>query len=147
MDLTIGETQLKCYDDGLVERLHKRTKKWRVCQMTTRKDGYCVIRIEERVYLLHRIIYKAFNPDWDLDSHLQIDHINRDRGANFITNLRLVNNKENAWNRDAKGYFLHSNKYWVGKIVIANGILNKSFRTEEEARVWYLQMKEQYHNL
>ena len=87
MELKMGETQLRCYEDGTIERFHKQIKKW-IFVKGTNHDGYLRIDIEKKHYLFHRIIYKAYNPN--MDDTLQIDHINRLKNDNRLENLEFV---------------------------------------------------------
>ena len=135
----MGDTQLKCYEDGRIERLDKRSNKWRVVKGAN-SLGYLAIGIEDKRYQFHRIIYKAFNPEWDLHSPLKIDHINRDRKDNRIENLRLVTIQENAFNRDAKGVSCSRNGF-LAYIKLNGKSFAKRFAKEDEAREWYLQQK------
>jgi len=58
-------------------------------------QGYVQIRIDQEDYLAHRLmwfyVYGAF-------PILQIDHIDRDRKNNKITNLRIATQKQNSEN-------------------------------------------------
>ena len=56
--------------------------------------GYLQVRINKILYRLHRIIYKAFNPEIDIKD-LVIDHINNVHSDNRIDNLRLLTQEEN----------------------------------------------------
>ena len=142
MEFKMGETQLRCYEDGRIERLHKQSKKWYFVKGSNRSDGYLIIEIEDKMYLFHRIIYKAYNPN--MNDTLFIDHINRIRNDNRLENLRLVTCQENHFNQDAKGYTKCKNGF-DAKIKL-NGITKtKYFRTEDEARNWYLEQKEILH--
>ena len=143
MELIIGDTQLKCYENGNIFRLHKRYKKW-IEVKGTNNNGYLMLKIEDKGYLFHRIIYKAFNPEWDIHSPLEIDHINRDKKDNRIENLRLVTHQQNLWNKNAKGYYRHRN-HFEGQIRVNGKYLSKNFGTEDEAMSWYLQQKAIHH--
>lgn len=76
-----------------------------------------------------------------------IDHIDRDKLNNKITNLRNITNQKNTFNTSAKGYFWHKTKKSYQAHI---GINNKriwlgNFKTEEEARQAYLDAKKIYH--
>jgi hypothetical protein len=144
MELIIGETQLKCYEDGRIERFHKQCKKWTPVKGANSR-GYLAIRIEDKRYLCHRIIYKAFYQEFELDSPLQIiDHINRIKIDNRIENLRVVTQQQNLFNMNAKGYNRHQNGFRAN-IMINGKQFRKCFATEDEARAWYLQQKAIHH--
>ncbi len=140
MELIIRETQLKCYEDGRIERFLKKSNLWKEVKGSVNKGDYLQMNINYKNILCHRIIYKAFNPEWDLNSPLQIDHINRDKKDNRIENLRPVTNQQNQFNTDAKGYSRHQRGFRA-HIRVNDKYLAKCFPTEEEAREWYLQQK------
>ena len=142
MELVIGETQLKCYECGRIQRLLKSNNVKEV--KGTNMKGYLRIKIGDKKYLCHRIIYKAFNPEWELQSPLQIDHINRDRKDNRIENLRLVTNQQNQFNKNAKGY-RPNHIGFQAHIKVNDKRLTKWFQTEDEARDWYLEKKAIHH--
>jgi hypothetical protein len=143
MELIIGDTHLKCYENGRIERFHKQSKKWK--DVKGGNMEYLSIEIENKMYQFHRIIYKAFNPEWDLQSPLQIDHINRDKKDNRIENLRLVTHQQNQFNTNAKGYSRHPKIGFGGHIQVNGKQISKWFATEDEARVWYLEQKAIHH--
>ena len=61
------------------------------------KNGYINITIKRKVYKLHRIIAEAFIPNPDNKPY--IDHINRNKLDNRVSNLRWVTAQENSNNR------------------------------------------------
>jgi hypothetical protein len=78
-----------------------------------------------------------------------LDHINRNKSDNRISNLRSVTNQQNSFNNNSNGYYLNkkTNKY-LSQIRINNkSIYLGSFLTEEEARQAYLIAKEKYHTI
>jgi len=77
-----------------------------------------------------------------------IDHINRIKTDNRISNLREVTKQENAFNmKNVKGYSLdkRSNKYI--SIIMIDGKTKQlgTFETKKEARLCYLKNKNKYH--
>lgn len=94
--------------------------------------GYLRVCIARKKYLVHRLIYKMHNPEFDLSSDLVIDHINRDRLDNRIENLRAVTKAENNRNRaECRGvsYCKQTNKWKAG----LNGKWLGRYETEQEA--------------
>jgi hypothetical protein len=76
-----------------------------------------------------------------------IDHIDRNKRNNKISNLRSVTSQQNNFNRICRGAFYNKlNKNWRAQIK-TNGktISLGSFKTEEEAIEAYLNAKELYH--
>ena len=76
-----------------------------------------------------------------------LDHINRVRNDNRISNLRSVTHSQNMFNYNAKGYSYHKrlNKF-CSHIQFNKKRMNLGcYKTEEEARNAYLQAKEKYH--
>jgi hypothetical protein len=61
--------------------------------------GWIRVRIKGKNYGVHRIAWKMFYGE-DPPLHLQIDHINRVRSDNRISNLRVVTPQENVKNSE-----------------------------------------------
>ncbi len=57
--------------------------------------GYLQIRVQSRKYQAHRLAWLYVYGEWPKD---QLDHINRIRTDNRISNLREVTNKQNLQN-------------------------------------------------
>ena len=74
---------------------------------------------------------------------IELDHINRVRFDNRISNLRIVNRLENQQNKNGKGYYWCNNKNkWRGQITINKKKKHLGyFNTEEEARNAYIEAK------
>ena len=68
-----------------------------------RKDKYHGVKIQNKEYLTHRIIWTMLNGIIPKD--MCIDHINNNKGDNRIENLQLITNEKNTQRRtDSKGY-------------------------------------------
>jgi hypothetical protein len=84
-----------------------------------RKDGYKEIKVNNKRYLNHRIIWKMHYGD--ILEGKQIDHINGNRSDNRIENLRLVTNGQNQLNSvlkssnklGIKGVYKSSKNKWA----------------------------------
>lgn len=103
--LRLGDRIVYCYEDGSVEFLSK-AKKHKSHPLlrtfgTTGNKGYKLIRLyingKRQSFKVHRLIATAFRPNPENKPH--IDHVNRNRNDNRVTNLRWVTSKENSENR------------------------------------------------
>ena len=63
------------------------------------KDGYLIIKIKQKQYKAHRLVYLLFNGKLP---NGEIDHINRDKTDNRIENFRVTDRRGNILNRDKK---------------------------------------------
>ena len=94
----------------------------------------------------HRLAWFLYHGD--IDSKLQVDHINGKKNDNRITNLRLVTNGQNQFNKKCvKGYYYHKRdkKYYSVIRYNKNTLHLGSFDTEGEAKQAYLDAKKKYH--
>lgn len=62
---------------------------------STTPIGYRIIGINDHTYNAHRIVWMLVYGTWPAED---IDHVNRDRSDNRITNLRLASRSENNYN-------------------------------------------------
>ena len=113
------------------------------------RSGYNILELcfekKRKKYYIQRIIAYAYL-GLDLDNpKIQIDHVNRNRLDNCVSNLRLVSNQENSFNRNAKGYYKHYNRYVANIHINGKTIYLGSFETKEEAHNAYLQGKLIHH--
>ena len=86
---------------------------------TINHDGYIRIKIDNRLYMAHRLAWLYVYGQWPANT---IDHINRIRSDNRIENLRDVTHRENMNNTQLglsghRNVYLHTqNKNWVVRI-------------------------------
>jgi hypothetical protein len=116
-------------------------------------SGYLLISVDSKKFVAQRLAWIISNGD--IQSGLQIDHINRDRSDNRLCNLRLVTHMENAHNQKLRatnnsrytGVFLHpQSKKWVATIMVRyKRIALGCFNTPEEAGAAYATAKKTYH--
>ena len=136
----IRNTHCIAYRDGRLRIQHPRTGIYRLASLNKphKVNGYPICHINGKEYKQHRVIYKCFNPEFDIDnSKLFIDHVDRDRANNSIVNLRLVTRSQNVHNsgpyshnksghKGIHAYYISKDKYWVWRIQIRiNGKLVK----------------------
>ena len=127
--------------------------KRKVTIVINKKVGYKShkITINNKKYILSRVIYKAHNPEWDIgdnDKTNKIDHIDRNPLDNRIENLRILTQQQNMWNRaNTKGYHWDKeNNKWVARIKFNKKTIYLGRFTEEaDAAQAYLTAKEKYH--
>ena len=123
---------------------------WKRCVISDRVDGYYVLTITHKKYLLHRVCYYAHNPDWDIYDYSPsnfIDHKDRNPANNHISNLREATNSQNIENNDAKGYsYYKRDKRWVAHIAKDGKTYRKYCKTEEEAIAAREKLKATHHS-
>lgn len=61
--------------------------------------GYLVVRVNYKMYAVHRIVWGMFNPDCQFKPGDEIDHIDHDKLNNRLENLRRVNHQTNMRNQ------------------------------------------------
>ena len=140
----IGTSILICLDNGIILRFNKKLKKWTVCEGYLTKEGYLQMRIDGKNYYSHRVLGHAFNI-LDLHSPLKIDHIDRIRHHNHISNFRPATQQQNTFNTGAKGYSWNYNK-WKASIQLDGKLIHLGcYDTEQEASQAYQDAKLIYH--
>ena len=95
--------------------------------------------------LIHRLLAQAYLPDYSED--LEVDHIDRCKTNNDISNLRMATHAENKQNIDTKGYYFNKKHgKWRAQICLNNKRKHIGFYdTEDDARAAYLAKKAELH--
>jgi len=120
------------------------------------KCGYRRVTIKGETYLVHRLAWLYVYGEWPDE---QLDHINRVRIDNRISNLRDVTNQENQFNTSKNSnksvpyvgvYYHKANRKWTAAISWKkDGKKHQkylgSFETPEMASAAYLQAKSVHH--
>jgi hypothetical protein len=96
-------------DGVLVRRVNRSSFKAGTMPGHRGADGYWFMKINDKTYSLHRIVWAIANGQDP--GEMQIDHIDGDRCNNRPDNLRLATPSQNAANRPAKGYHRVGNGY------------------------------------
>ena len=130
-----------------------KTPYWRIVKQTPDKDGNSKIKINKKMYMYHRVVYKVCNPEWDIydvSRENEIDHICGTRPKdNRIENLRILNNQQNKCNNlhYAKGYYFNKsmNKYQAQIKTKEKIKYLGCYDTAEQAREAYLKAKAIHH--
>ena len=114
----INSHKLEVFADGRVYRFKTNGDLKLIKNVNNNGTGYNQIRCNNKLFLRHRIIAMAFlNLNID-DVDKQVDHVDGQRLNNSLTNLRIVTNQQNQWNRStAKGYCKQNNK-WRSQIML-----------------------------
>jgi len=153
MDCELNGRKIK-YEDGKIwlwRELKYKPSYWREAKGGINK-GYRCVKINNKTYQHHRLVYFLHNNDWDIhDSSTDnsIDHIDRNPLNNNIENLRVVTQQQNMWNIDAKGYCFHkANRKYMAQIRVDGKVKHLGyFMTERAAAAAYLQSKAIHHQL
>ena len=153
-ELVLNNRRLNLIDGEVWAWKPTKNPYWRKVKYSINK-GYYYIKLYhntiKKTYMVHRLIYKFNNPDWDIhdsSSDNQIDHIDNCRTNNNIENLRVVNSSENQQNiHSTKGYYWNKKQQkYQAQIKLNNkGIYLGLHDTIDEARKAYLIGKEKYH--
>ena len=86
MEKIIFENIFK-YENNCLYKKNKQTKKWINCNELKPNKGYTRVCVNNKFYRLHRLVYKYFNEDWNIDDYSRnnsIDHKDRDKSNNKI---------------------------------------------------------------
>ena len=146
-----GEYLYSFYKKG-----NNKEEKWYIVKLSNDKDGYkrfgFSLEGKRKNIYFHRVVYYANNPEWDIYDNSKenlIDHINGNDFPknNHISNLRVVTQQENQFNRKCKGYTFDkaSGKYKAQIKLNRKSIHLGYYNTEQEARTAYLEKKKELH--
>lgn len=113
--------------------------------ITYKINGYITIslKIYNKTIMLkahHLAYYLYYN-----EIPNNIDHIDRDKTNNKISNLRSVTHHKNMFNRNAKGYHYQNDKYRASIKLNGRKIHLGYYDTAKEAHKIYLEAKKLYH--
>lgn len=107
---------------------------------STQLTGYKAVNIGKVKYFNHRLIWIYFHGD--IPENMVIDHIDRNKLNNRISNLRLVTVQQNNWNTKAKGYVFTDNRYKARITISTKQYTLGSYLTSEEATEAFKSAKE-----
>jgi hypothetical protein len=117
-------------DDGQV----KNRLSGRILAGHLDKDGYRIVKINQKQMKLHRLVGLCFLPRIELPK-LEIDHINRDKSDNTASNLRWCDRATNNQNNNRKHLTFYDGKYVVQFQRNHKRIYHKRFNTLKEATI------------
>lgn len=146
----INGCKLQVSEDGTVFRFNKKNEPIIVNNTGNDGKGYNRIMCNHKMVKRHRVVAYCFlNLDIN-NPKSHIDHINGNILDNHVSNLRVVTNQQNHYNRPtAKGYsFNKQHKKYHAQIQFNGKKTSIGFyNTEEEARSAYLKAKLEYHKI
>ena len=164
MEFKLYDRQFKLIDYELFSFYkHGRSKeeKWHIVKLYLNKDtGYKEFgfRIDgkKKSLLFHRVVYYAYNPTWDLYDNSKDNYIDHFDAKDFppgypknnhISNLSVVTQQENQFNRRARGCYFHkaSGKYSAQIMLNNKSIHIGLYDTEQDAHQVYLAKKKELH--
>lgn len=116
--LTVKPKYKECELNGVKLRVYPNGDIWRYVSIRNRyhhqvgwsktkvnkthKSGYLHLKLLGKSYKWHRVVYYAFNPNWNIsDSSREntIEHVDRNKTNCRITNLRQSNHSQNQCNK------------------------------------------------
>jgi hypothetical protein len=125
-------------EDGKVFSLdYRRTGRTQELSPVTNNHGYHKVVLSKdgkvKTVYVHRLIAQAYLQDYDPD--LDVDHIDRNRTNNHVSNLRMTTRSQNKQNNNAKGFTFHKDrKKWRAQLQINHKKYYGPYRdTKEEA--------------
>ena len=124
---------------------------WTRPTLNVNHGGYFRLCIGNKKLLHHRVVFYAYNQDWEISDSSQlnfIDHRDHNKQNNNPNNLRIATKQQNNWNtKNTKGCCWHKrDKIWRASICVnSKHIYLGQFDTEEEAHLAYLTAKEIHH--
>ena len=88
------------YDDSIhCYPIRKSGTNPRILKTYIHRGGYATVYLNDKQYLVHRVIAQQFIVNDDPENKTQVDHIDHDRLNNRINNLRWVSNLQNTNNK------------------------------------------------
>jgi len=102
--------------------------------------GYMVLNLNKKTRPLHQLLVESFIDSSYKSKGLVVDHIDRDKTNNELSNLRLVSKKDNYVNSDyyenrSKGHIQVRSNGNFRAITSINGVrYDKTFKSELEAQ-------------
>ena len=159
MEFVIENYILRATAEGKIERFWKANQtfpdRWKELKGRSTGGEYLAISLSltsgQRQVKVHRLVYLAYNPDfdiWDTSWDNIIDHRDGNRQNNKIKNLQNITQQQNTFNNHTtKGYTYNkkSGKYYAQIGFDRKRIYIGSYDTPEEAREAYLEKKATLH--
>ena len=115
-------------------------------------EGYRSIQIDGKGYVTHRLAWLYMTGEDP--GEMEVDHIDRDRGNNRFSNLRLLTRSPQQFNMGiarnnkfgAKGLsWCNTHEYWVGSIWAFNKRHQKRSKNRAVVEEWLLSKRKELH--
>ena len=149
--IDLNDNSLKVFRNGKVEILKQRNPNkglYYEKKYNKHTKGYKQLELwfkgKVKIYFVHRIIAYTYLKLDITNKKCQVDHINRNKSNNDVSNFRLVTNQENSYNKNARGYYKKRNEYISQIMPNGKTIHLGKFATEVEARDAYLLARRKY---
>ena len=106
--------------------------------------GYLMVKVGDKYILAHRVIWAIHYGE---QPPTEIDHKNRNKRDNRISNLRGATRSENVRNSMGKGYSVMRNgRYQAAVKLNGKRIAIGTYDTPEEAHAAYINKKKELHS-
>ena len=129
---------------------YRRTGKKKILKQSTIKNsGYKQVCLrkngKQKVHNVHRLMALTYLSNFS--EELDVDHIDRDKGNNSLSNLRMATRSENCFNTNARGYYWNKvSSSWQAYINVDGKRTHLGmFTCPVLARVAYLSAKSSLH--
>lgn len=122
---------------------NRHSKPENVCDGYYNNKGYLLLCINYRQYVQHQLAWLYITGSWPKE---QLDHIDGKRDNNIFSNLREATNRQNCYNKFAKGFYLNKErgKYMSRIRVDGKDIFLGWFNNKIDARKSYIEACEIY---
>ena len=112
--------------------------------------GYQTVRVYNsfggKCFKIHRLMWQSFN-NCEIPKGYVIDHIDRNKLNNCLSNLRMITHGENGWNTDRRGCSMNESGTWsAGITTLGKHHSLGTYQTYDEAHAAYLEAKKSYHS-
>lgn len=110
---------------------------------------YYRIRLLGKTISIHQLVAETFlNYKRDGTTKTVVDHINKDKLDNRLSNLRVISNRENLSERGGTSKYVGVHKQrnsWISNITLGGKLYYLgSYKTEEEAEIAYIDALYEY---
>jgi len=109
------------------------TAKKRFLRPTFSVRGYYVVNVNKKIRYVHQLVAETFLSSDYKSKNLFVDHIDRNKKNNNLSNLRLVTKSENAINVNRPFMLCIFKREDSGNYRVIHASADKTFKTYEDA--------------